>query len=336
MTQFHDPTLALLGDEGVRSERSVETLLNYAEANDIVLPAAYLEWAKLDDGSLLGKYSNCDSFYFDEPELVVTPEGVRGLIFHTENQGNFDIIVALDQGDDPPVLYAWNGQPPWILHCQRFSECVFARIFDRQYLFDFNDPDSPDQGEIAYSGSMSLRSSHCLKYLRQRFQETVTTHYLIYDNQFTEYRFWGDLLTHLSVRVDEDMTAHIHITGERKSVLILEEQLQKSFGEDVLPEVFYDILGATNFLGYVLDQDQFWRFQHSFILAPDSDALSRLLVCHQALSLDERAQNLPFSYLSFPEESSSFVLGGTDWGVTIYFQRVEADSYQGWSIERIE
>jgi hypothetical protein len=48
--------------------------------NTIHLPASFLEWAKVDDGSLLQKYSNDDRFWFDKPELVVTPAGVRGLL----------------------------------------------------------------------------------------------------------------------------------------------------------------------------------------------------------------------------------------------------------------
>src|SRR4051794_37243711 len=101
MRRFHQRTLALLDSEGVPlpQQRSVEILLDWATQHSIRLPAAYLEWAKLDDGGLLQKYSNDDQFWLEKPELVVTPEGVRGLLFNQENQGNFDRIVCLDQGD---------------------------------------------------------------------------------------------------------------------------------------------------------------------------------------------------------------------------------------------
>jgi hypothetical protein len=80
-SRFHERTLALLGSEGVRQQRSAETLLHWAEKKAVCLPAAFLEWAKLDDGTLLRKYSNDDWFGFDEPELIVTPDGARGLRF---------------------------------------------------------------------------------------------------------------------------------------------------------------------------------------------------------------------------------------------------------------
>jgi hypothetical protein len=109
MAGFHNQTLALLGKEGRRRKRSVETLIRCARKNSGRLPAAFVEWAELDDGSLLSKYRNDDSFWLDRPELVVTPDGIRGLRFNSENQSNFDRIVTLDQGDDPPVLFAWIG-----------------------------------------------------------------------------------------------------------------------------------------------------------------------------------------------------------------------------------
>src|SRR6516164_9752206 len=129
MPRFHERTLAMLGIEGVRQKCSAEAFVGWASKNSIRIPAAFLEWAQLDDGSLLQKYSNDDRFWFDEPELVVTPDGVRGLLFNQENQGNFNRIVCLDQGDDPPVLFAWIGRPPWVKNAERFSDLVYAEVF---------------------------------------------------------------------------------------------------------------------------------------------------------------------------------------------------------------
>ena len=99
MSKFHDQTLNLLGREGRRPERSVEALTRWANEKAIEVPAAFLDWARIDDGTLLRKYSNDDWFWIDNPALVVTPDGVRGLRFNSENQGNFDRIVTLDQGE---------------------------------------------------------------------------------------------------------------------------------------------------------------------------------------------------------------------------------------------
>ena len=126
MSKYHDPTLHLLPPADEPRECEVSHLLAWAKTNDIQLPAAYLEWARLDGKRLLTKYSNGDSFYFVEPQIIKTPKGATGLLFHQEKQANFQKIVLLNQGEDPPVMFAWLGKPPWITFSQRFSESVFA------------------------------------------------------------------------------------------------------------------------------------------------------------------------------------------------------------------
>jgi hypothetical protein len=227
MSVFHQQTLALLGSEGERPERSIAQLLAWEERNGIVLPAAFLEWAKLDDGSLLRKYSNGDQFWFDEPEIVSTPEGTRGLRFNQENQGNFDRLVTLDQGDDPPVLFAWIGRPPWVTYAKRFSEVVFAQIFDWQYWLEFK-PNESESGEITYYGEIEAESESCLASLRKQFTELPTTR-LIFDNRdWTEYRFSKSSMLRLTVSVDPDRRAHIRITGRPiEAVKAFEAELKR-------------------------------------------------------------------------------------------------------------
>jgi len=211
MSRFHERTLALLGNEGVRPERSVEAVTDWAEKNAIILPAAYLEWAKLDDGSLLRKYSNDDWFWFDEPELVVTPEG-RGLRFNSENQNNFDRIVTLDHGDDPPVLFAWIGQKPWVTNAERFSDAVFAQVFDWQYWLEFKADDLAYR-EIAYYGDIGLKTDRCLPFFRRKYEELVTTRFIIDNDRYTEYRFPKSPSLRLTVTVAEDRSTQIRVTG---------------------------------------------------------------------------------------------------------------------------
>ncbi|WP_337177212.1 hypothetical protein [Paludisphaera sp.] len=212
MTRYHDRTLALLGDEGARPARCVAILTDWAEANDITLPAAFLEWAGIDDGSLLGKYSNDDWFLFDRPEVVTTPDGVRGLRFNSENQNNFDRIVVLDEGDDPPVLFAWLGEPPWVTNAERFSDAVFAQVFDWQYWLDFR-PDDPEYKEIAYTGEISLETDACLQLLRRRYEETVATRFIVEGDRSTEYRFVASPTLRLTVAVAGDRSTVIRATG---------------------------------------------------------------------------------------------------------------------------
>jgi hypothetical protein len=233
MARFHKRTLALLGNEGVRQQRSVESLIAWAAKNAIRLPAAFLEWAKFDDGSLLQKYSNDDRFWFDKPKLVVTPEGVRGLLFNQENQGNFDRIVCLDQGEDPPVLFGWIGRPPWVKNAERFSDAVFAQVFDWQYWLEFK-PEDPAYKEITYYGEMKFNTDRCLITLRQRFEETVTTRFIADGTGYTEYRFMKSPVLRLTVLVADDKSTNIRVTGrptekvkafeaELKSILIKSE-----------------------------------------------------------------------------------------------------------------
>ena len=231
MARFHQRTLALLGSEGLPPQRSVEPLLDWAAKNAVNLPGAFLEWAAIDDGSLLEKYSNDDSFWIDSPKLVVTPEGVRGLLFHQENQGNFDRIVCLDQGDDPPVLFAWVGRPPWVKNAERFSDAIYAEVFDWQYWLEFK-ADDPKYKEITYYGEANFKTDACLATLRQRYEETVTTSFLVEETHYTEHRFIVSPVLRLTVMVTGDGSTIIRITGRPvEAVKALEVELKSLPGK---------------------------------------------------------------------------------------------------------
>lgn len=233
MTRFHERTLALLDgggdDDDARPPRPVGTLMRWAERNAVTVPAAYLEWAALDDGSLLGKYSNDDSFWFDEPEILVTPEGVRGLLFNRENQGNFDRVVVLDGSDDPPVLFAEIGKPPWVTNAERFSDAVFAQVFDWQYLLEFES----GYKEIAHTGDVSLKTDGCLARLRHRYPETVSTRFVWERIGYTEYRFVESPTLRLTVTVADNRATDIRITGRpAEAVKALEAELKDEFAAE--------------------------------------------------------------------------------------------------------
>jgi hypothetical protein len=230
MTRFHERTLALLGSESVRKRRPVKALQTWAAKNAILLPAAFVEWAKLDDGSLLQKYSNDDRFWFDKPELIVTPEGVRGLLFNQENQGNFNRIVCLDKGDDPPVLFAWIGRPPWVNNAERFSDAVYAEVFDWQYWLEFK-PDDPAYKEITYYGELNFKTDGCLPILRDRYEETVKTSFIADHTRYTEYRFVRSPVLRLTVLVAGDGSTNIRVTGRpMEAVKALEAELKLVLG----------------------------------------------------------------------------------------------------------
>ncbi len=326
MPRFHERTLALLGREGVRQQRSVEGLLDWATQNAVRLPAAYLEWAKLDDGSLLQKYSNDDRFWFDKPKLVVTPDGVRGLLFNQENQGNFDRIVCLDQGDDPPVLFAWIARPPWVKNAERFSDAVFAQVFDWQYWLEFKS-DDPSYREITYTGDITLKTDGCLELLRHRYEETVTTRFIVDDNRYTEYRFMKSRKERITVIVDVAQIATIRITGQGSMVPDLEAEFLELFGDEVVPPRFNSVLWAADFLGSRIEHGWFTQLRHACLESPTAKAVDLLTACHRASPIRERVMKE-----TFPRTARQFSLGGIAWGVTITFRRL--DEYW-WCLESI-
>ena len=224
MSNYHDKTLELLRSEPLWVHFPAHNLRNWANSNKVILPAAFLEWAELNGQQLLSKYSNDDWFSFDRPRILTTPEGLRGILFYEENQGNFRKLVLLDRGDDPPVLFSWIGQPPWVVHTESFSDCVFAQIFDWQYWLEFY-PDGPDYKEITYTGDIDLKTDRCLSILRERFTEEVSTRYIVDECEFRDYRFSKSLEERITVIVGnlsedyEDCKASIQITGKYELVV---------------------------------------------------------------------------------------------------------------------
>ncbi|MCU0542953.1 MAG: hypothetical protein MUE44_12265 [Oscillatoriaceae cyanobacterium Prado104] len=325
--KYHQQSLEMLGLNGVLKKQPVPELIEWAKTNNIVLPAAYIEWAQLGGEELLERYSNDDRFHFGESEIVTTPEGVKGLWFHQENQGNFTMIVALDRGDDPPVLYSDIGQPPWIVYTEKFSDFVFAQIFDWQYKLEF-DTES-DEKWIVYTGNIDLKTSKRVSILRDLFEELVTTNFIIDDEPFTVYRFWKSLQERISVIIIPDGTASIEISGEYNLVLALEADLLETFTEEVVPRAFDSVGRAVDFLSSVLDNGLTSKLRHAFIEKPSQAAIDLLLECHRSIPLRERALNQ-----SFPKSGSEFELGGAQWGLVLCFRR--DDPTWWWSIEKID
>lgn len=331
MPSYHDRTLALLGLHPTTDDSTAATLERWASQNQVTLPAAYVEWAALGGQRLLEKYSNQDSFPFDRPQIITTPGRERGLLFQEENQGNFQLIALLDRGDDPPVLYAWCGDPPWVLWCGRFSDAVFAQIFDWQYMLEF-DPEYPDEGEITFYGSIRLRSSGCLQYLREHFQETVSTDYLVEGEQSVNYRFWRSPQERITVDAPAQRAPHLTITGPYEAAVALEAELLEAFADEVIPQDFGAVLSAMDFLERAIREGWWTQLRYACLQRPQPDAIDRLVACNQSCALSKRARND-----SFPWERGAFTLGGSAWGVTIRFRSIEAEDHRGgWFIESID
>jgi len=208
---YHAQTRRLLGLPEPAEPGDTSRLERWAAEQGVSLPEAVREIAASDGARLLNLYSNQDSFFFDTPAVVSTSHG-PGLLFCVENQGNFGKVVLLGQGDDPPVVFGWLSEEPWVRHAQRFSDCVFAQIFDWQYLLEFDADGHPD---IGYAPTVELPQAPSLQPLRDRFAEQVSTHLIVEGVRYDEHRFWRHPGLRLNVLVRHGDGATITVTGEQ-------------------------------------------------------------------------------------------------------------------------
>lgn len=177
--------------------------------------------------------------------------------------------------------------------------------------------DDPDDKEVTHRGEIWLKTDHAIGILRERFEETVTTHYLIRPERFTRYRFWKSLKERMTVMVGEDAAAHIWIRGEQDLVVPLEANLLEAFTDEVEPPAFNSVLGAISFLDSRLANGWISQLRHACIEKPDQLTIERLTACYRKRPLSERLSR----HESFPRIGSEFTLGDQDWGVTIRFRR---------------
>jgi hypothetical protein len=346
VVKYHNKTLQLLNIREYPLEKNADSeeyaqilqLLNtleypleenaaleeYARGNGIVIPASFREWSKLDRNGILEKYSNCDPFWFSKPAIVDLDDGRKGLLFNSENQGNFDKILMLNCGEDPPVLYAWLGEEPWIEFSGSFSDCVYAQIFDWQYLPEFS---QDGLANITYYGKISLKKDRCLDYLKNNFTETVKTSFIVEGDRFDEYRFYRSSEERLTVQVAEDKATSIQITGEYQLVLQLERELLQQFADDLIPVYFNSYGWLAGFLGSNIDGNELVKIAYSCIQKPDERALWQLSRCHKEKKLEDR-----FPTGRFPTSETNTVLGGKKWGVEI---KLVEQSHSYWCIESI-
>lgn len=208
---FHGRTKELLAMPEPVEPRVSSPLAQWAAEHDVTVPRAVSEWAALGGSRLSRRYSNQDWFSFEEPELVDTVQGL-GLLFCVENQGNFGKVALLDHGDDPPVLFGWLQEEPWVPHADRFSDCVHEQIFDWQYMLEF-DPADPDDREIAFAPTIELPGPPPLNVLRSRFLEHPHTRYEIEGVGYESFRFSAHPKLRMTVQVEQGKDTVITITG---------------------------------------------------------------------------------------------------------------------------
>ncbi len=83
-TKYYGPTLELLGlaEDDAYGE---PPLTEWAAEHGVAVPEACIEWARFDRTNILGRNSNDDDFFLDDPELVTLGDG-RPLFFSTRRR----------------------------------------------------------------------------------------------------------------------------------------------------------------------------------------------------------------------------------------------------------
>lgn len=144
------------------------------------LPDAYTDWASSSEAStILHKFSNTDKFWFtpNDDDVVSTTAG-EILLFSRESQGNFELGVLLNTAEpDPPVLFSDFRRQRWIHYCDRFTDAIFAQIFDWQHRLVFDD----DCGaEIDYYETVDVKiCDDMLAALREAYTEHPKTNWFM-------------------------------------------------------------------------------------------------------------------------------------------------------------
>jgi hypothetical protein len=240
MMSYHEQTLNLLGITSQNLE--IETpLMNWAFKHNIDLPKAYLEWAKIDQGEILAKYSPGDWIDIHKPSITTLTDGRRGLLFYRENQNNFERIVMLDEGNDPPVLMSFgNDEDDWFQYSQCFSDAVFCQVFDWQYALDF----SNDYPEIAYYAEFTVTNNGIDK-LMLRHMELPQTQIIIDEyNPLVQYRLLLPNGNRLIINQD-NQSAQIIVHGlSASSINQTEDEFIMYFQNDVIPPSYTCLLFA--------------------------------------------------------------------------------------------
>lgn len=338
MPAFHSRTLDILTESGITVSRTPCTeLLDWAEKEGVSLPQAFLEWAEFDPtGSILSRFSNCDSFNW--MKVASLPDGRKGLFFHTENQGNFDAVCLLDEGDDPPVIFLWvYGQ--WVESCSKFSDYIFTQVFDWQHKLEFD-----ENGNALYlkHREISLKSAKALELLTN-YQEKPSNAWVVDDAIMQARRFQSKSNARATAQYQSVSFSEISISGAKCIIQITasEDDAAIAFEAELL-NLLSDFLVAPIFhcphnpktmmrsLDYLISKEL--RSQIKFISSiPLADHIVDLIIrSGQETPFEKRVEE---TFRDKGEPPLEEWIGGSDWNIRMKLVRVK----HGWiRIDRIE
>jgi hypothetical protein len=208
---YHRKTFFMLGFDPLEVE-APSAVAKLVRAHRLHLPAAYAELCRVSQiDELLHQYSNTDSFFLHCPHLVDIENTGRGLRFMSESQGNFQLAVLCDAGDDPPVYYRDYTDTAWIVYCDRFSDAIHTQVFDWQFLLR----EFPGGLDLDYEAFRCPWTDSILSALNRRATAEPTTHWFMGRQGGSIYRY--SFSADKRVKIEPiDGTAHFEVTGRTR------------------------------------------------------------------------------------------------------------------------
>jgi hypothetical protein len=175
--QFHEDALHELHLSYVPDAAALSALVTRSSELGVRFPAAFVEWYGMRDGiTLLRQHSNSDepveiaklgapTWPFKDGNVPESEHG-RMLQFMVENQGVCTWGIALDAGDDPPVLVAVDPNFEWRAHAASFSTFIACQIWDYEKV----------HSGVLLAAQAGELAQVDLELLRPSFREKTTTH----------------------------------------------------------------------------------------------------------------------------------------------------------------
>lgn len=330
MSAFHRQTLEILTESGIALSRTPHPELTaWADEEGISLPTAFLEWAELDPtGGILSRFSNDDSF--DWMKIDTLPDGRKGLFFHTENQGNFDAVCLLNEGNNPPVIFLWEDEH-WVESCSKFSDYIFIQVFDWQHklMFDENE----NVLDLKYR-TIFLKSKEALDRL-SCYEEKQSNAWTIGDTVSQARRYQSKDKARATVQYQSIPSREVYIGGAESIIkitalqddvaLAFESELLNRLSDFIIAPIFHcphhpkDMMRS---LDYLISKEL--RPQIKFISRkPLTDDMVDLII--------SLGKELPFANrveetVRDTEPPFEEWIGGSEWGVQMKLVRVR----HGW------